>query len=435
MTTAQIKKMIEHPHLLGHYFVMDDLTEIHSEWIKYCWQKGSTKVLQAHRNSYKTSSIIVIGTILYLLFHPNATILVTRKTEEGAKAIVYEVCKLLESEKARALFQEVYKAVTGKKIAFELKDYTTQKINLPTRTNYTKEYNVESIGIGGNITGAHYDIIICDDIITEKDRYSQAERKRTKNYLMELQNIMKVDGHMFVTGTPWHKDDAFSILPEAKKYPLGSIEIKGLTQEKINKIKAAMSDSLFAANYLLQHIASENRVFGDAKRAQWNNAQCVAALDPAYMGTNTTALTLIGKNDDGQIVVKGWVWRKDVTELYIRIVSLLDQHGAGTLWVEENADKGLCAKELRKQWHSVKTYVSTKNKLSRILTHVKANWDYLHFADDIQDDYYVQVLDYEEMQEPDDAVDSLAAAIEYSRIFDTSNGVVEFEEYAEEFVI
>ena len=37
------------------------------------------------------------------------------------------------------------------------------------------------MGIGGSLTGKHYDLIFTDDIVNLKDRASRAERERTKD--------------------------------------------------------------------------------------------------------------------------------------------------------------------------------------------------------------------------------------------------------------
>ena len=54
--------------------------------------------------------------------------------------------------------------------------------------------------------------------VPEYLRLSQAERERTKLAYMELQNIKNRGGRFINTGTPWHKDDAFSIMPKPKRF-------------------------------------------------------------------------------------------------------------------------------------------------------------------------------------------------------------------------
>ena len=118
-------------------------------------------------------------------------------------------------------------------------------------------------GIGGSLTGKHYDLIFTDDIINLQDRISKAERDRTKLIVYELMNIKNRGGRQFNTGTPWHKEDAFTIMPNIHKWDCYSTGI--MSQEEIEETKKNMIPSLFSANYELKHIADEDALFKDPK--------------------------------------------------------------------------------------------------------------------------------------------------------------------------
>ena len=427
MDREKLTKIRHQPHLLGHYLGYNKLLPIHSDWIKYIWLDGADCVLQAHRNSYKTTSVIVVGCIWYLLFRPNATILILRKNDDKASEVIEAIAKHYKNGSMNVLIKQVLD------FDFELKTYNKSKLMYPLRTTVSNEYSIEAYGIGSDITGSHYDRIIADDIITQKDRNSRAERERTKEYVRELINIKKVEGKRAFTGTPWHRDDAFNILPPADKYPLGAIDIPELTKDKIKEIRNSTTTSLFAANYFLKHIASEGRVFPDPTFEKWNkDLEPIAYLDPAYSGTHYTSLSMGVK--EGEIIhIMGWIWRRDVTELYKVIKDLLNAYKCGTLYIESNADKGLSVKDMKKIYPSVQGRYEKENKHNKIISYVKKNFDRLRFAEDCQEDYVGQIVDYEEGQEPDDAPDSLAGLLREMDlstvdINENSYSIVEYEE-------
>ena len=68
------------------------------------------------------------------------------------------------------------------------------------------------------MTGKHADIILTDDIVNLQDRISAVERKRICGVYQELQNIRNPGGRILNTGTPWHPDDAFRLMPPPEKY-------------------------------------------------------------------------------------------------------------------------------------------------------------------------------------------------------------------------
>jgi hypothetical protein len=408
-------EIAKHPHKLGQYLGYKELSKKHGEWIKKSWKNKKDYVLQAHRNSYKTSAVLVVGTIWYLLYNPNDPVLIVRKGFEGAVSILKSIIKHYQSEKMLNLYASVF----GVK-DFRLLEDRKDCVVLSTKTNVTKEGNVQALGIGGAITGSHFKKIMADDIITLKDRVSKAERENTKEFIRELENIKTVDGTITFTGTPWHRDDGFEILPEPDRYPLGSLEIKGLTKEKIEDIRNRTTPSLFAANYLLKHVADEDKLFNDAKYERWEDGAShkIAHLDCAYKGKDYTALTLI-EDWTGKWIIKGYAWRESIVDCYGKIESILKTHKIGTLHIEENADKGLSKIELQKRHESVVSYHEKTNKHLKIVGELYKEWGKVFFDYDTSEEYLSQILDYEEGQEPDDAPDSAASAV---RIMGRSGG-------------
>lgn len=406
ISKEKILELLKYPHKLGHFLGFRKLQPFHSEWIKKYWMNDSDYVLQAHRNSYKTTSVIIVGYIWYSIRYPDHTVLLIREESKNAENTVIAIANLLKNDKMKAVYDIIYGIKN-----FELVKDNRNSIVLPTKTKTTIEGSLDCIGMGGSLTGRHYRKIIADDIITVKDRVSKAKREETKYILMELENIKTVDGSLSVSGTPWHKKDGFSILPEADKFPIGSINIPELNQDKINNIRNRTTTSLFAANYLLKHISDEDRIFPDAKFLKWDKTlACRGWLDPAYSGKNTTSLTLM-QFQNKKMVVKGWAWRQDVTELYEKIKLICNMNLCGTLFIESNADHGLSKKDMEKIYPSVQDVWTKDNKHNKIISYAKKNWPEIYFSNDCQEDYLSQIIDYEEGQEPDDAPDGLASII------------------------
>ena len=414
-----IQLFVLRPEVFGHYLGYNDLIDIHGTWIKNAYVNKNKLAMQAHRNSYKTTSILIIGAIWYLLFfNQNATILFIRKKDTDAQRIIETIRQHLESNEIKVISDFLYNTP-------ELKTETWSKtsLKLSIKQSKTPEGNIDAKGTTTAITGAHYDFIFPDDIISLKDRVSKAEREWIKNFVRELKNIIKKpDGKIFYSGTPWHKDDAWSILPEPDLYPVGTIDIPGFRKNEIEKtiseLRRGNTESLIAANYFLKHITDEKRLFPEPVFADWHekSKMVIAYLDPAYKGDNTTALSIASKDINDNIVIDGFVYNKPVTDLYSTIVNILNNRKCGTLYVESNADKGLSAIELRKIYPAVIDVNEKENKHIRILNYVRSNWHKITFDKNIQIEYINQILDYQEGQEPDDAPDSLAGLCRELRI-------------------
>jgi hypothetical protein len=413
-----IQTWIKYPHVFGQWLGYDLLSEIHSEWIIDCWTSEVDLSLQAHRKSYKTTAVLVVGAIWWLTFaNVNERIFFIRKSQEEASGVVQEIKRHFESEKLQYLYQSEFGINR-----IQSSPWGNLAINLSTHTQPAKEPSISCMGITGNIVGAHPTKIFTDDIITLKDRTSKAERKHTDDFVKELTNLITIDGVVCNTGTPWHPEDSWRLLPKPKQYPVGSIQIKGFTSEKLTKYKTTLGASLYAANYDLKHIADENRIFSDPVYVQWPEKLKIinALLDPAYDGDCTTALSMIGLDINSRAYVRGWVWPNNVVDVYDDIVRKLIDFKCGTLYVEENADKGASRRDLAKKYPAIVGYTESMNKHVKIIAYAKNKWHDLTFAEDCQPEYMNQVLDYTEDADLNDAPDSLAALIKKMRISEPS---------------
>ena len=294
---------------------------------------------------------------------------------------------------------------------------SSSEINTNLPTSIKGQSQIVGLGIGVSITGKHADIVVTDDIVNVRDRISAAERNNTKTCYMELQNIKNRGGRFINTGTPWHKDDAFQLMPNPKKYDCYSSGL--MTQEQIDDIKMHMTPSLFAANYELKHIADENILFDEPK--QGGSAEHVrngiCQLDSAFYGEDYTAFTIM-VYEKGKYYTYGRIWRKHVEDCYGEILNLYTQFACGKMYIEKNADKGMVSRDLRNLGIRTVNYNESMNKHIKISTYLKAIWSEVEFVEGTDPEYIEQICDYSEDAEHDDAPDSMAvlARIMYPRI-------------------
>src|SRR5574343_38244 len=93
-TEAHLLYIRHHPHILGHIAGFTKLTEMHSRWILHIWDTNDHQALRAHRGSYKTTAITVIGSVWWLLFHPDDRIII-RKTFTDSMAAVNTILQVM----------------------------------------------------------------------------------------------------------------------------------------------------------------------------------------------------------------------------------------------------------------------------------------------------------------------------------------------------
>lgn len=381
----------------------DLLTDIHNDWLKLFLFSDEDLTLQAHRGSYKTTCLS-ISIALMIILKPSKTIIFLRKSDDDVKEIVLQVANLLRKD----IFQELSNAIWDKPCELITASVFEIDTNLKQGTRGTAQ--LQGMGARGSMTGKHGDIIITDDIINVDDRISKAHRERTKLVYQELQNIKNRGGRIINTGTPWHKDDAFNLMPNIQTYDCYSTGL--MDDDQIQHIRNSMSASLFASNYELKHIADEEAMFTNSRIDNGDNTHLIhegiCHIDASYGGKDGTAFTIIKEQPDGTIYVYGELKQAHVDNVLQGFEEKRKYYKAGTMYSETNADKGYLNKKIQAP---KRTYHERMNKYIKISTYLRGRWSDIVFIKDTDKDYINQILDYTENSSHDDAPDSLASLI------------------------
>lgn len=410
MLTQRQKTVIDtvrdNPVVIGQQLGFDLLTDLHNDWMKEMFNGTEDVTLQAHRGSYKTTCVAIV-LALFIVCKPNLKVAFFRKTDRDVKDIINQIQKMLKSDVMRYIAEVLWNKplmltrANGSEISTNLSDDPRGGAQLV------------GLGIGGSITGKHYDVIFTDDIVNVDDRMSKAERDKTKLFYQELQNIKNRGERckIFNSGTPWHKEDAFELMPTPRKYDVYHTGL--ISEAEIKEIKRKMLPSLFSANYELRHIASEDVIFTDpnmhADPAILMDCN-YCHIDASYEGSDYTAFTICQKKN-GNFYVYGKIWREHVDDVTDEIIAIRKRFRAGRIYCENNGDKGYLAKALRGKGETVTTYHESMNKYIKIGTFLKFNWERVYFVEGVDENYLTQILDYTESADHDDAPDSLASII------------------------
>lgn len=388
----------ERPVEIGHWVGFNDLTDLHNEWLRDFLYRKDDQTLQGHRGSYKTTTLSLFFAI-HAIIRPNETIMFFRKT--GVAEVILQTGNILQSGCMNTLVQAIY--------GHDLKLVKASSFAIDTnlKTNVSGTNQITGHGLFGSVTGLHADIVVTDDIVNVQDRISQAEREHTKTVYMELQNIKNRGGRFVNTGTPWHKDDCFTLMPNPKTYDCYSTGL--MSREQIEYIRQRMSPSLFAANYELRHIAAEDVIFTDPQ-VGGDRALCLNGImhvDSAFYGEDYTAASVMNYVN-GKYYLYGRCWRRHVEDCYPDIMDIYQKFLCGKLYIELNADKGMVARDLKLAGIRTAPYSETMNKHIKIVTYLKSIWPDLVFVEGTDDEYIGQIIDYNENADHDDAPDSAA---------------------------
>jgi len=392
------------PYKIGHWLGFKDLIPLNNEWIRSFVFGTKDQTLQAHRGSFKTTCLSLAIIFIMILF-PHLNILFFRKTDTDVSEIIWQVGKAMKS----VVIRKIVKVLYG--VDLELTKETSSEINTNLKQGSKGASQLVGLGIKTSVTGKHADIIMTDDIVNINDRVSRAERERIKKMYMELQNVKNRGGRFINTGTPWHKEDAFSLMPNISKYDCYTTGM--IDKGELAEIRKKMTPALFAANYELKHIAETNMLFGpplfyNGTVEDIHNG--IGHIDAAYGGGDYTAFGVM-KKLNSRFITFGKLWDKHVDDCLDAIVGYCKFYRIGTIHCERNADKGYLAKELATRGINVSTYHEDMNKFIKISTYGRTYWPQIEFVEGTDPEYINQILEYTETAENDDAPDNLACMV------------------------
>ena len=408
MTREQaVNFLLRNPAEFGHMIGFTKLSELHRGWIREMIRGTGDKTLQAARGTYKTTCVS-IALALNIILRPNTRTMFMRKTDGDVKEVIKQVQNILTDAHTQYFAQSIY----GVPLRLISANNSAVSTNLTTDIKGTEQ--LIGMGTSSSLTGKHFDRIFTDDIVNAQDRVSKAERDRTKLVYQELQNIRNRGGRIFNTGTPWHQDDAFSIMPEPMRFDCYNDAVKEIiTADELAQLKKSMTNSLFAANYELRFVASDDVIFTDPKTgadpALLDQAR-YCHIDAAYGGDDYTAFTIC-KKAGGVYYVLGKLWRNHVDDVLDEIIEIRKSFNAGRIHCEDNGDKGYLAKELTRRGERAIIYHEGMNKFLKITSYLKSEWDKIVFVAGTDEEYIRQICDYNESAEHDDAPDSLASIV------------------------
>jgi hypothetical protein len=398
-----IAYFLDNPDDLGRRVGFGDLTDLHREWIWEMVNGTGDYTLQAHRGSYKSSCLAVAISML-LIFRPRRNIIFLRKTDSDVAEMMGMVGKILRKQIIGDLVSRYYHKpliITGESSSHLSTNLWESPMGAP---------QLLGLGIRSSITGKHAWYVITDDICNKDDRESRAERERTKIQYDELQNIRNKGGRIINLGTPWHKEDVFTKMPNIQKYDCYKTGL--ISKEQLEQLRMSMAPSLFAANYELKHIASTEVIFSTPPRFTEDPGKLrdgIAHVDAAYGGNDYTAFTCGQRDWDNDIIyLYGKIWHKPVDQVIDEIIDESRRLLCEPIKCERNGDKGFLVRELLERGIYASGYDEHMNKFVKIATFLKKWWPKIIFLEGTDREYIDQILDYTENAEHDDAPDSAA---------------------------
>lgn len=281
------------------------------------------------RGTFK-SSVVTIGFSLQMLLNePNIRILLDSETFGQSKAFLSEIKQHLESNEAyRRVFHSVHGVYPDSKDGIRRnKDllWSDSQLTVQCRSTPKKEPTLSCAGIDVTKNGMHYDLIICDDLHSEKNVTNMEQIQGVIDHWKLAYSLLDPGKPMIIIGTRWHYSDlyqhildtereSFNILVKRAILSDGSLLFpERLTMKFLEDVKRKQGTGIFSKQYLNEPVDDENAAFKRANfiRKTWEEVKDIPinwymSVDPSYEGeySDYTAIVIAGMDHMRQLYVR-----------------------------------------------------------------------------------------------------------------------------------
>lgn len=240
------------------------------------------KLILLARGTFK-SSISTQAFPLWLLWHnPNLRILIDSETMHNARSYLAGIRSIIESNQmVRLVCTDAKGNYTLLPAYSTANGFTEESVILATRTNPNlKEPSIFCSGVDNARTGMHVDVIIMDDLVSERNVTTLLQIEKTYDHYRMSRSLLDPGGLQIVIGTRYHMGDMYGQLIDLHRRDDSddvnsmsilvrpAVSLSGelyfptrLTQKFLDDQRKAQGSYIFSCQYQLDPIDELDAVF------------------------------------------------------------------------------------------------------------------------------------------------------------------------------
>lgn len=278
------------------------------------------------RGTFK-SSIVTIGfTLQYILNDPDARILIDSETYGKSKNFLAEIKGHLEGNpKYRAIFKHIHGTFPDSNRKDSSIRWTDTAVDLSCRTHVKKESSISCSGVDRSINGMHFDLIIEDDLHSEKNTTNKEQIQQVIDHRQLADSLLDPGCPKITIGTRWDFQDAYNDVLSRQRASYNimvrmAIEDDGslffperLSQKFLDERRRDQGAYIYSCQYMNNPVDDETATFKHSyfKNIAWDLVKdkpinwCFT-VDPSMEGpySDRAALVLAGLDAEGNLYVR-----------------------------------------------------------------------------------------------------------------------------------
>lgn len=173
---------------------------LHDDLADYLEKSGKHKLILIPRGHLKSSLVTIAWTIQQLLRDPDVRILIRNAVWDQARRFLGQIQGYLEDSKLPLIFGQF---TSQKKV------WTKDEIEIRQRKVRKASPSIMTAGLETSLTGLHFDIIIDDDLVNDKNTATKEQVQKVIDVYNDSFNLLDRGGTHVVVGTRWNVKDLY----------------------------------------------------------------------------------------------------------------------------------------------------------------------------------------------------------------------------------
>ena len=346
-----------------------DMNQYHKKLCKFMTSKKKFKLVLMPRYTFKSCICTVGYSLKRLLYNPDLRVLIysdaaTKATRYLADIKNHILGKIAKSNLRDYLGEWETDPKTGK--------WNETDIIISRRRTAHPEPSVKTAGIETSLVGSHYDIIIFDDIVSDKNVTTKEQMDKVAECYSKALSLLRPGGEVILVGTRWHFGDLYGkIIAENEESNIFDTFIMGceedgkllfddigensLTREFLDLQRNQQGSYIFSCLYNNSPVDDLTAVFKKADFSFYgaiknDDLYMTCTCDPAGEGEDFTAITVVGTDNKMDMhileIVNAHLQPSDIVD---KLIALSYKYKYKMLGLEKNFFRGMLRMELERR--------------------------------------------------------------------------------------
>jgi len=345
-----------------------DMNSEHRELCSFIVSRGLYKLVLMPRFTFK-SCIATVGYTLWRLAKDyNYRVLIYSDAATKAEGFLGAIKNHISGKVANSRFRDVF---GHWEVDPKQGKWNESQVVIGYRQTAHAEPSIDTGGIETSKIGFHYDLIVFDDIVSDKNITTKAQMDKVADCYKKALSLLKPGGEILMVGTRWHFGDLYGrLLAENRenrlfetfirksfdegKYLFDNIGECSLTKERLDLLKRQQGSYVWSCLYQNSPVDDETATFkardfafGDVKPT---DLYITATIDPAGQGEDLTAITVLGCDHKMDMYILDITNQKmSPSEMIDKVISLHFKYKFKIFGIETNFFRGMLKMELERR--------------------------------------------------------------------------------------